>query len=312
MKQLQSYVVRLWRLVLLWADKIKLPFFQGLSLYDLMSFFTKGIIEGSVTSRASSVAYSFFLSLFPGLLFLFTLIPYIPIDGFQAEVFEFFQEVMPPNSFEAARTTIEEILTRKNSQLLSFGFIASLVFATNGISSLLANFGQTIHQIDRANFWRQYLQSLILTIFLSGIFLLSIALLSFSGVTINLLLENNLLPFEGVFWLQLGEWLILVLLVVITTSLLYYLGPTKRREFKFFSPGSILASSLILLASYGFSYYVNNFASYNKLYGSIGTLLVILLWIYVNSLVLIVGFELNAAISAGMAKQKNQIKLDIE
>jgi membrane protein len=126
------------------------------------------------------------------------------------------------------------------------------------------------------------------------------------------LLENNLLPFEGVFWLQLGEWLILVLLVVITTSLLYYLGPTKRREFKFFSPGSILASSLILLASYGFSYYVNNFASYNKLYGSIGTLLVILLWIYVNSLVLIVGFELNAAISAGMAKQKNQIKLDIE
>ena len=311
MRTLKAYFFRLFRLVMLWADKIRLPFFKGLSLYDLLSFFFKGIVEGSVTSRAASVAYSFFLALFPGILFLFTLIPYIPIDGFQGNVFAFFQEVMPPNSFEAARVTIEEILTRKNGELLSFGFVLSLFFATNGISSLLANFGQTIHQIDRANFWWQYLRSLLLTVVLSVSFLIAIALISFSGLTINLLLEYQLLPFEDVFWFQLGEWLILVLLVVITTSLLYYMGPTRKREFRFFSPGALLASTLILLASYGFSYYVNNFASYNKLYGSIGTLMVILLWIYVNALVLIIGFELNAAISAGLAQKKNQIEIDV-
>ena len=125
------------------AQTITIPLFDGLSLYDVAIFFWKGIYEGAVTSRAASISFSFFLALFPGVIFVFTLIPFIPIDGFQHELFRLLRDVLPPNSFDAAYSTITDILTIKRGDLLGITVAAALFFATNGTLALIGNFGQT-------------------------------------------------------------------------------------------------------------------------------------------------------------------------
>ncbi|KFD40189.1 YihY/virulence factor BrkB family protein [Schleiferia thermophila] len=278
--------------------KIKIPFFQGQSIYDVLKFFYIGIVEGNVTSRAASVSFSFFLALFPGLIFIFTLIPYIPIEGFQEVLFDTLKQIMPPNTFEATESTIYDIINNKRGNLLSFGFIAALLFATNGTNALINNFNSSVHQFKTRNFWRQELVAIFLTLFLSFLFIIGIVLIIFTDGFTSWLVEINIIPesLRPVF--RIGRYILLVLVVFISISLLYYFGPADRKLFKFFSPGSILATVLIVIGSELFSFYISNFNQYNKLYGSIGTLLVILIWIYINSLILIIGFEFNAGIAA--------------
>jgi membrane protein len=278
--------------------KIKIPFFQGQSIYDVLKFFYIGIVEGNVTSRAASVSFSFFLALFPGLIFIFTLIPYIPIEGFQEVLFDTLKQIMPPNTFEATESTIYDIINNKRGNLLSFGFIAALLFATNGTNALINNFKSSVHQFKTRNFWRQELVAIFLTLFLSFLFIIGIVLIIFTDGFTSWLVEINIIPesLRPVF--RIGRYILLVLVVFISISLLYYFGPADRKLFKFFSPGSILATVLIVIGSELFSFYISNFNQYNKLYGSIGTLLVILIWIYINSLILIIGFEFNAGIAA--------------
>lgn len=284
---------------------IKIPFFQGQSLYDVLRFFYIGIMEGNVTSRAASVSFSFFLALFPGIIFLFTLIPYIPIDGFQQVLFELLHEIMPPNTFEAAESTIDDIINNKRGDLLSFGFIAALIFATNGTNALINNFNASVHQFKTRSFWRQELVAIFLTLLLSVLFIIGIALIIFTEGFTDWLIEIKVVPSELRSFLRIGRYASLVVVIFLSISLLYYFGPADRRLFRFLSPGSILATILILIGSELFSYYISNFNQYNRLYGSIGTLLIILLWIYVNSLILIIGFEFNAGIAAA---KRNEIK----
>lgn len=289
-----------------WAHKIHLPFFDGLSLYDVASFFFKGIIEGRVTNRAASVSWSFFLALFPGILFLFTLIPFFPIEGLQAEIFEVFRRVLPPDTYDATRSTIDDILNNKRSGLLSFGFIFALIFATNGTNSLISNFNDSIHELEGRSFWRQQLVSGLLTIVLVITFIVGIILIIFSSNILNDLLSFFRLERISPTLIELLRFALLLILILYSISVLYFYGPTKTREWRFLSPGAILATTLILIGSFGFSYYVSNFSQYNKLYGSIGTLLVIMLWIYLNAIVLIIGFELNASLAKAKKTQKQK------
>lgn len=284
---------------------IKIPFFQGQSIYDVLRFFYIGIMEGNVTSRAASVSFSFFLALFPGIIFLFTLIPYIPVEGFQEVLFQTLAEVMPPNTFESAESTIDDIINNKRGDLLSFGFIAALIFATNGTNALINNFNSGVHQFKTRGFWRQELVALLLTLLLSVLFIIGIALIIFTEGFTDWLIQLKVIPAEIRSYLRLGRNVSLIAVIFFSISLLYYFGPADRRLFRFFSPGSILATILILIGSELFSFYINNFNQYNKLYGSIGTLLIIMLWIYLNSIFLIVGYEFNAGIAAA---RRNEIK----
>ncbi len=301
---------KIWGQVVERSRHVHLPFFQGLSLYQVMSFFFKGISEGRITNRAGSAAYSFFLALFPGVIFLFTLIPYFQIDGLQKEVFEVFQQVLPPDTYDSVRSTIDDILNNKRGGLLSFGFFLALIFATNGINALISNMNVTIHEIETRNFWRQHLVSLMLTFCLSILFILGIVLIIFSSTVINSIFSFLELEKVSPFMVDISRYLLLIAITLFAIAILYSYGPAKKREWQFLSPGAILATVLILVSSWGFSFYVSNFSQYNKLYGSIGTVMVILLWIYINALVLIIGFELNASIAS--AKVKNQEKEDLE
>jgi len=289
----------LWRAVRTTAQNLRLPLFDGLSAYDVAVFFGKGIYEGAVTSRAASISFSFFLALFPGVIFLFTLIPFIPVEGFQSELFKLLRDVLPPNSFDAAYSTITDILTIKRGDLLSVTVIAAFFFATNGTLSLIGNFGQSIHRLNVRGFWSQYLAAFLLTLALSVLLISGITALTLSEVYLSEWIGGEL----GIWLAALSRWVVLLGLVLLSISLLFYFGPMRRAPWRFVSPGALLATLLVWLTSYLFGIYVTDFSRYNQLYGSIGTLMIIQLWIYVNAIGLIIGFELNAS----MAEAKNRL-----
>jgi membrane protein len=281
------------------AQNVRLPLFDGLSAYDVAVFFWKGIYEGSVSSRAASISFSFFLALFPGVIFLFTLIPFIPVAGFQSELFKLLRDVLPPNSFDAAYTTITDILTIKRGDLLSVTVLAAFFFATNGTLSLIGNFGQSIHRLNVRGFWSQYLAAFLLTLALSVLLIVGITALTLSEVYLGEWVGGEL----GLWIAAATRWIVLLGLVLLSISLLFYFGPMRSAPWRFVSPGALLATLLVWLTSYLFGIYVTDFSQYNQLYGSIGTLMIIQLWLYVNAIGLIIGFELNAS----MAEAKNHL-----
>lgn len=275
------------------SKHIILPGFEGVSLYDVAIHFHTAMVKGAIPMRASSVSFSFFLAIFPSVIFIFTLIPYIPIENFQEELLSLLKEVMPYNAYEAIKETIIDIVTNQRGGLLSVGFISALYFSTNGYNSLITAFNATYHDIETRSPLQQRFVSFCLLIISILLITVAIALILFSEIALNIIFEKSQLLY---YLIMLGRWIILFGLFYFMISFTYFLGPSRKSRRKFISPGAILATFLWVVTSVGFTYYINHFGQYNKLYGSIGTLIVILLWIYLNSLIILVGFDLNASI----------------
>ncbi len=281
------------------SRKIILPGFEGMPLYVVTKFFIQGLQQGALVMRAQSLAFSFFLALFPSIIFLFTLIPYIPITDFQNFLFEVLQALLPISAFEAAESTIADIIKNQRGGLLSFGFISALYFSTNGFNAMMNAFNETFHDIETRSVWKQRLISILLVMITTMMISVAIALIVISELGLNYLIEKDIVSY---YLILFGKWFILVALCFCFISCNYYFGPKRKKGFRFFSPGSILATFLTIITSVLFAYYVNNFGNYNKLYGSIGTLIVIMLWIFINSLILLLGFDLNASILSAKKK----------
>ncbi len=298
------------RLPLTLIEKIKcftLPGFDEQPLYEVGKFFIQGLNKGALTVRASSIAYNLFLAIFPALIFFFSLIAYIPIDNLPQELLKVLQDIMPTNAYLSIRSAIIDIIIHKRTGLLSFGFITALYFATNGINSLIAAFNASQFVTESRNWLQQRGISIILVILLSLLLTLAIGLIIFSQKTFAYLISHEIIKQNITYYLIMaGKWLIVILSFFCAISLLYYLAPARKSKFRFISAGSSLATILSLLISVGFSFYVNNFGNYNKIYGSIGTLIVILIWLYFNALVLIIGYELNWSIRNASNKMKSE------
>lgn len=290
------------------ARKIILPGFQKITLFDAGKFFIRGIRHGAILSRASSVSFSFFLALFPSIIFLFTLIPYIPVENFQPMLFEMLKQLMSESAYAAAQDTITEIITRPNKGLLSFGFILALYFSTNGFNAMIGAFNRTYHDIETRGWLWQRLISLLLVIITTLLLILAIAIIVLSEKAIQHIFNDG---FIETWLIVVGRWFVLFALCFSTISFIFYLAPSKKNRWTFFSAGSMFATILSIITSIGFSYYVNNFGSYNKLYGSIGTLIVILMWIYFNCIVMILGFELNASIQVAKNRKRSEIDFKV-
>ena len=176
-------------------------------------------------------------------------------------------------------------------------FILAVIFATNGFDSIIEAFNNTYHTIESRSWIKQKLISSLLFFIISFILIISILLLTTSSLFLDFLVEKKILTsIINVYLLIIGKWIILIAMFFFTISFIYYLGPAKSIKFRFISAGSSLATFLTLIATIGFNFYVQNFSSYNALYGSIGTLLIVLIWIYFNAIILLIGFELNASI----------------
>ena len=278
------------------VKKIKPLGFTGLSLYDVSIFFIKGLQEGAITTRASSLAFNFFLAFFPSIIVFFTLIPYIPIDGFQQTLMEIISNVLPPSTNSATFSTLEDIINNQRGGLLSIGFILALYFSTNGMSSLIQAFNSSYHIRENESIIKHQMLSILLTIVISALVFLTIILIIFGKAAIIYMIDYQLINENKLVLFNAAKWVILIFMLFLGITTIFNLGPAIKSQIKIFSPGAILATLFIILTSIVFSYYIDNFSQYNKIYGSIGTLIIILLWIYFNAIFLLIGFELNASI----------------
>jgi membrane protein len=231
------------------------------------------------------------------------------MEGFHERLIMTLRIVMPPNTYEASRGTIEDIITRPRSGLLSLGFLFALYISSGGIMTLISVFNARSHH-KSPSAWRLRVKSVWLTLFLVILFLAAMGLLIFSEYAFFYLREKvELTSRTPLLLLAAGKWLLLVALCLTAISSLYFFGTHKLSRWRFISAGSSLATILVIATSLGFNYFIENFSQYNKLYGSIGTLIVILLWIDFNCLQLIIGFELNASIEQARLKGRKTLKL---
>jgi membrane protein len=280
-------------------NKLVLPGFDGVPINHVIRFVIKGFTRGVLVTRASSIAFNLLMALLPASIFLFTLIPFIPIPNFQEELIKLFESILPVNAFNFLETTIIDIVTNKSGGLLLFMFIATIIFSTNGIHAVIHAFVVSSHTFKSRTWVHQRKISVVLLIIIFMMIALAVFLVIFGKLAVNRLVELNVLEKKMVIYvLVFIKWILVILLLFLAISFLYYLAPAKRTDFRFISPGSTLATLLFILTSLGFSAYVNNLGPYNKLYGWIGTLMVILLWLYLNSIALLIGFELNVSIKA--------------
>ena len=293
-----------------WSKHIVLPGFSGMNLYDVARFFIEGLEKGAITTRASSIAFNFFLALFPALIFFFTLIPYIPVDNFQEILLGLLGEVLPPSTNESAFITITDIINHPRGGLLSFGFLMALYFSTNSINSLMEAFNSSYHISESRGMWKQRLIALGLTLMLSLMLIVAVALIVFTQFASNYFVDLGILKQSSITLMLIGKWIILLAFLFGGLSVLFQYGPSKKTHWSLISPGSILATLFIIITSVGFGLYIDHFGQYNKLYGSIGTLIVILLWMYFNAIVMLIGFELNASIFSAKEHVKSSSFID--
>lgn len=284
--------------------QIKLPGLEGLSFYDLLELYITGIVRGALTTRASAIAFSFFMALFPFLLFVLIIIPEIPIDNFQAEFMAFLESFLPPNTSDFFFENIFGNI--KNSQrggLLSSVFILSIILMANGVNAVFSGFERSYHEQLTRNAFRQYLFALGIALILAFLLIITIAVLGYFQIYVveGLLEALETRGYEteskNVIWTDVAKYMFFVVMVYLATATLYFFGTQEGRHSKFFSIGALFTTFLIILTSYLFGIYIENFGQFNKLYGSIGALLILMFYLWLNSNILLLGYELNASLN---------------
>lgn len=288
-----------------WLKRIKFKKHDNLSLYKFLKIFILNINEDEIMDRANGVAYNFILAVFPAIIFLFTLIPYIshyfPEITTQT-IMEFLEEVTPENIYTAASSTILDIVSIHRGGLLTLGFVFTIYLSTNGMMALMRAFNACYRTVDRRNWLLMRLTSTLLTLMLAIVLLSAIAMLIAGQFSINYVTDNiekfsevNLHKYT-IYFLFVLRFIIIFIVFFIAISCVYYFGPAVHYNWSFFSIGSFIATLSILGVSYGFSYYITNFGSYNRVYGSIGALIALMAWVQFITLILLFGYEINASL----------------
>lgn len=293
------------------AKKIRkavLPGFDGAPLDIVIKLAVKGLFaRGVLVTRASSIAFNMLMALLPAAIFLLTLIPFIPLPNFQTELLKLFENIVPENAYSYLEVSIVDMITNRSGGLLVLMFIATIIFSTNGIHALMHAFNVTAHGFQSRTWLQQRKIAIFLLLFILMMFTIAGTLIILNRSVVDNLVEIGVLRLNFVFYiLMIFKWILIVVILFLAISALYFLVPAKKKVFRFISPGSILATALFIITSLGFSAYANNFGQWNKLYGSIGTLIVLMIWLYLNSLALLVGFELNVSIKAATAELKEK------
>lgn len=284
--------------------RIKLPGLEGLTFYDLLELYITGIVKGALTTRASAIAFSFFMALFPFLLFVLIIIPYVPIDDFKIEFLRFLESFLPPRTSDFFFESIfEGIDNSQRGGLISSVFVLSIALTANGVNALFSGFQNSYHQQLSRNFFRQYLVSFGVALILAFLLIITIAALGYFQIFVvqkvldALNDEGNDIGEQTVYWFSIAKYVFFVFIVYIATATMYYFGTREGKYSKFFSIGAGFTTFLIILLSFLFGIYIENFGQYNKLYGSIGALLILMVYLWLNANILLLGYDLNAAIS---------------
>lgn len=285
--------------VLNWAKTHSFPGFFGVPLYDVVVFLFNESKRITLSSRANSMAFSFFLSLFPAIIFLFTVATYLPIyESFEHEINGYINLIMPTNAGKELQTTIKEMV-KPSSSFLSIGFVLAMYFSSNGMMAMMQGFQKAhVPIFTKRPVWKTRLIAFGLTMQLGLLLAGSVVLIVLGDLIINWVVDVLNLDVTTETTIEIFRWVVILTLFYFSIAMIYRYGPSLRTKFKWVTPGATLASILSITTSVAFSFYVNSFGTYNKVYGSIGTIIVLMLWIQLNCLILQIGFELNASIAA--------------
>lgn len=289
---------RPFRTVIKWAKNVKPPGFEGFSLYEIARFFFEAIDEGDLITRASAISFRVFMAFFPAIIVLLTLIPFVPIADFQEKLLMAIYDVLPLDVYQFIESTLHDLVVRKHHTLLSISFVLGLFFASNSVNAILLGFSGSKNLNRWHSAFKQRMLSMWVLLALSILMMMVIPLITLSGLVIRTLEEigflGNFIQVAIVFFIK---WGLSIFLVILCVALLFNAGEMRGRRFRLITPGSILSVFLILLASEALAYVFTNITNYNALYGSIGAILAVQIWIYINMIVLLIGFELNTSIS---------------
>ncbi|MEC5143334.1 YihY/virulence factor BrkB family protein [Chitinophaga sp. 212800010-3] len=305
---------RPWRRLVERTKTLILPGFEGLPLYDVLKHFMQEVKNRGLGDRARAISFNFLLAIPPFFIFLFTLVPYIPVTNIESTLYDLAQDLTPNyNTYMIVRGMIHDFLYTHRNGLLSIAFVMGYFYSSNGVMGILRSFSK----IQGAGFrkrkwWQNRLIALQLTAIVVLILLICVALVIVQGATLRWvfsLLGIESIPLRHV--IDIARWVLIILLFYSINAVLYRIGAATTRKWKFITAGATVATTFMILVTLGFSWFVNNFGNYNKIYGSIGTILVLMLWIFFNSLILLVGFELNASIrtlsDARQDEKKHQV-----
>ena len=288
--------------------KIKPNFFYGFSFYDILRMYIIGIIKGALSSRAGSISFSFFMAIFPFILFILNLIPFIDlipflsIQDFDKTFLTYIEFFIPSETQSFFNSIFEDIQNKPRGGLLSSVFVLSIIFTANGVSAIFSGFEDSYHIELSRNFFKQYLYSIAVSFLLAFLFLFAVVIFFYFEFFILKNLES--LIESEINWIRIGQFIFFGFITHSTVCILYYFGTIEVKKLRFLSPGALMTTLLFFLTTYFFGVHIDNFSNYNQLYGSIGALLIFLLYIWINSNILLLGFELNATIASFKRKLK--------
>lgn len=305
--------------VIAFLKAFKLKLFEDLSLYDLIRMYVVGIFQGALSTRASAIAFSIFMAVFPLLIFFVTLVPFVipyvsvGAENFDAQFLNFLESFLPSATSGYFGDIYQQIKDQKQGGLLSSAFVISIFLVANGVNSIFGGFENSYHVELRRNFFKQYAYALMVGLILSILIMIGAVAFVYFEVFLENTNEffNEAMGFEaqsedGVLT-GLVKFLFFAFLTYLITAVLYYFGTAEGRKARFFSIGALMTTLLFLLTSYLFGIYVDKFARYNELYGALGGLLILMVFIWLNSNILLLGFELNATLNSLKRKHKKDI-----
>ena len=300
------------------SKKVVLPGFDGVPLFDVIKFFKEQIRRVGLTERASAVSYNFIMSIPPSCLFLFTLIPQLPFirkGQIKRQLHSIIRDIIPADTYNKGIITfVDSFFKEDHIALLSFGFVLLIFFASNGMMGLMRSFNKNYIGFEKRTGLNTRMVAIKLTVIIMGLILACLILLIAQNAVLKWLGIQNATVLQLI---GIARWLFIVTLIFYAIAFIYKYAPAIKKRFRLFSPGAILATFLSILTTLSFSIFVNNFGKYNALYGSIGTIIVLMIIIYINSLVLLIGYELNVSIHSIKAmaderqKQQHNINEDL-
>lgn len=290
-----------------WTKRVVVPGTDGLSLFEIGRFFFMEMRDAKMNVRCAAVTYNFLMAIPPTMLFFFSMVPYLPLKGVQKTILETLKLVIPNEKlYSNVRRMIVDFMNHQRGDLLSIGILFTLFYSSNGIMGLIRSFEKShlSMYVERSGFKKRWV-AIKLTIMLMGVVLLSIIALIIQRNDLNKLLQNL---FGSVVFVKSISLVIVLLMMFSTIAMIYKYGPSYKEQVKFVSVGAVFATVVSITSTIIFFFLVNNFINYNKVYGSIGTLMAFMAWMWLNTFIILIGYELNVSILQGKISRANAVK----
>ncbi len=275
-----------------------LPGFEGIPIYNIFAFIYDELQKDDMVTRANSMAFSFFISFFPFLMIIFSVISLFPVENIQSVVSSLIHNILPQEAEDFILTLVEDVFSRSRTDILSISILLTLYFSSNGMEAMMRGFEKDYNlTFIPISALQRRLVAIKMTFLIGLLGLVSVLLIVALNIAINYLNNNAIMGDFEIFSFEVLRWILIFCILYSMISIIYRYAPRVRKKFSFFSPGTNFATLAILIVSIGFSYIANNFSNYNRFYGSLGTIIMILLWIQINCMILLMGFELNTSIA---------------